>query len=147
VANEPELLIGRKGAVEKEAGGHRTSWLWVPLDGSPTTVGYQLQRAGEGGSGNAVATVPLADEATRNPPVRRRRLTLLVRRPVFDQRHLVRSAELAPADAVLHVEHKCRMRCTRPHAVMLPFAVTLPLGCPVNALGVEAHAPAAAEDS
>jgi hypothetical protein len=146
VANEPELLVGRKRTVEEEACGHRTSVLRVSLHGSPTKARNEIQRTGESGRSHAPAPVPLADVATRDPPVRRRRLTLLVRRTVLDQGQLVRSAELAPADAVLPVEHKCRVRCSRPHAVMLPFVVELPLRFPVTAFGVEGHAPAAAKD-
>ena len=100
-------------------------------------------------SSPAVATPwrrwPFADEVARNPPVGRGRDAFLVGGAALDPGHLAGYAELTPADTVFAVEDKRRVGCSRPHPFELPLAVQLRRGLLADPLGVEAHAPAAAE--
>src|SRR5580658_8959927 len=150
VTGEPELLVGRQGAVEEEAGGHRAGGFRVSLDTPPAQARDEIERAGQRRSGHTLPPVPLTDIAARDPPVRRGRPALFVRRPALDPRHLVGRAELAPADAVLPFEDK---RSVGPaladplflRGTFLRYAF-LPHGGP-RLIGVEPHAPAAAENT
>src|SRR5262249_11513022 len=105
----------------------------------------QAERTGQTGARDAPTTMPLADEVAGDPPVGRARATLLVLPAALDPRHLVRCAELAPADAVVAVEHEGGVRGALLHAFALPLAVQLGRRLLVGTFGVEADAPAAAE--
>src|SRR5262245_32778501 len=96
VADESQLLVGRQGAVEEEAGRNRARVLRVALDAAAAEACDQIQRSAERRRGDALATVPLADEVAGDPPVRQGRDALLVGRPVLDLRDFVRRAELTP---------------------------------------------------
>src|SRR5262245_55242665 len=65
---EPELLVGGQRPVDEESGGYRRGVLGVALDGSPTRLGDQLDRTGQRGTGDTLAPIPLAHEATGDPP-------------------------------------------------------------------------------
>jgi hypothetical protein len=65
---------------------------------------------------------------------------------ILDPRQLVRLAELTPANAVVTVEHERRVRGAGQHAVQFASALRRRRISAV-VLGMEAHAPAAAEDA
>src|SRR6516164_9813630 len=145
VTDEPELLVGRQGTVEEEAGGHRTGVLRVSLD-SPAAQGRdEIERTGEGRGGHALAPVPLTDVAARDPPVWRGRLAFFVRRAVLDPGHLAGRAELAPPHAVVPVVYEGGVRPALSHPALLGRTVVLWVRSGV--IVMEAHAPAAAEDA
>src|SRR5215510_1214894 len=73
VADESQLLVGRQGAVEEEAGRNRTRVLRVALYVAAAEVCNQIQRSAERRRGDTLAPVPLADEVAGDPPVRQRR--------------------------------------------------------------------------
>jgi hypothetical protein len=79
----------------------------------------------------------------RDPPVGQCRQALLVRGAVLDPRHLVGRAELAPAQAVVAVEHESRVRRAFPYPSKLTVAFRRGSASTVF---VESHAPAAPED-
>src|SRR5215472_6566596 len=145
VTDEPELLIGRQGAVEQEAGGHRVGALRVALDGPPAQTRDEIERTGERRRGHALTPVPLADVATRDPPVRRGRPTLVVCGAALDPRHLLGGAELAPAHAVVPLVHEGRMRPAISHPALLGRTVVAWVRSGIVVM--EAHAPAATEDA
>jgi hypothetical protein len=66
--------------------------------------------------------VSLADVATRDPPVRRGRLILFVRRAVLDARHFLGCTELTPAHTVVPVEDERRVSRSCPDAREFLFA-------------------------
>src|SRR5438094_2330016 len=103
VADESQLLVGRQGAVEEEAGRNRTRVLGIALYVAAAETCDQLESPGERRRGDALAPVPLADEVAGDPPVRQGREALLVGSPVLNLRHLVRRAELAPALTVVAI--------------------------------------------
>src|SRR5262249_61727545 len=105
----------------------------------------RIERAGGRPGCDARAPVPLADEVARDPPVRQARKALLVGGPVLDLRHLVGSAELAPAHTVVAVEHQGRMRPACPHPCELAFPVQRRLGSTV--VRMKAYAPATPENA
>ena len=147
VPGEPQLLVGRQRPVVQEPGGHRVGVLGVSLHGSPAKSGDQVQRAGERGGSHALTPVSLADVTARDPPVRWGRLAFLVGGAALDPRQLPGRAELAPAQAVAAVEDERRMCRSRTHAGQLAVTVQLRRGVLADALGMESHAPAAAEDA
>src|SRR4051812_28132964 len=108
VADESELLVGRQGAVEQEAGGNRTRGFGIALYLAAAETCDQLERPIERRRGDALAPVPLADEVAGYPPVRQGREGLLIGGPVLDLRHLVGRAELAPTHTVVAIEHQSR---------------------------------------
>ena len=110
VAGEPLLLVGRERPVEKEPGRHRGRVLRVALDPASAEAGDQGQRARQAGRGHTLTAVSLADVVARDPPVREVGEVLLVGHPVLDPGQLLGSAELAPADARVAVEHERRVR-------------------------------------
>src|SRR5213593_1839042 len=144
VADESQLLVGRQGAVEEEAGGNRTRVLGIALYVAAAETCDQLERAGERRRGDALTPVPLADEVAGDPPVRQGREALLVGSPVLDLRHLVRRAELAPTHTVVAIEHKGRMRPACPHACELAFPVQRRVAAFIR---MKAHAPTTPEDA
>src|SRR3989454_12714484 len=89
---------------------------------SPAEIRDEVERTRERRSRDTLAQMPLADEVARRPPVRQCRHALLIRGPVLDPRHLVGRAELAPAQAVVPIEHEGCMRRPCPHASQLPLA-------------------------
>src|SRR6266516_5981044 len=123
VADESQLLVGRQGAVEEEAGRNRTRVLGIALYVAAAETCDQLESPGERRRGDALAPVPLADEVAGDPPVRQGREALLVGGAVLDLRHLVRRAELAPTHTVVAIEHKGRVRPACPHPCELAFPV------------------------
>src|SRR6185437_847711 len=141
-----ELLVRRQRAVEEEAGRHKRRVLRISLDGAPAEAGDQLERALDSSGGDALAAVPLAHVAAGDPPVRRQPLlALLVRGPALDPRQVLRRPELAPAQAVVAVEDERGVCSAGPDELVLAVAVGLGR-LPIDALGVEPHAPATAED-
>src|SRR5205823_6037705 len=68
VTGEPELLVGRQGAVEEEPGGHRPGVLGVSLDGAPAQACDEIERTGERRRGHSLAPVPLPGVAARDAP-------------------------------------------------------------------------------
>ncbi len=147
VADEAELLVGRERAVEEESGGHRARVFGVALDRPAAPARDEIERTGERCCGDALAPAALADEAAGDPPVGRRRASLLVGGAALDPRQLLGRAELAPAQAVLAVEDERRMGRSRADALQLPLAVESRRGLLADAGRVEAHAPTAAEDA
>ena len=143
VADESELFVRRESTVEKKAGRNGACVLRVALHPPPAEIRDEVERTRERRSRDTLAPMPLADEVARRPPVRQCRHALLIRGPVLDPRHLVGRAELAPAQAVVPIEHEGRMRRARPHASQLPL--TLRRHRPFVVF-VETHAPAAPED-
>src|SRR6266540_169270 len=143
VADESQLLVGRQGAVEEEAGRNRTRVLGIALYVAAAETRDQLERPGERRRGDALAPVPLADEVAGDPPVRQGREALLVGSPVLDLRHLVRRAELAPTHTVVAIEHKGRVRPACPHPRELAFPVQRRLAAVIR---MKAHAPTTPED-
>src|SRR5207253_8341739 len=87
VADESQLLVGRQGAVEEEAGGNRTCVLEIALYVAAAETCDQIERPGERRRGDALAPVPFADEVAGDPPVRQGREALLVGSPVLNLRH------------------------------------------------------------
>ena len=90
--------------------------------------------------------MPFPHEATGDSPVRRRGPVLLVCGPVLDPWYLVGLAELTPPDAIVSVEDKRGMSGSGMDALLLALSVEV-RSAPGNSLGMESHAPAAAEDS
>src|SRR6266542_268741 len=144
VADESQLLVGRQGAVEEEAGGNRTCVLGIALYVAAAETCDQFERPGERRRGDALAPVPLADEVAGDPPVRQGRYALLVGSPVLDLRHLVRRAELAPTHTVVAIEHKGRVCPACPHPCELAFPVQRRLAAVIR---MKAHAPTTPEDA
>src|SRR5262249_46263904 len=144
VADEAQLLVGRQGSVEEEAGRDRTRGFGIALHLAAAETCDQVERPFEPRRGDALAPVPFADEVAGDPPVRQSREALLVRGPVLDLRHLVRRAELAPTHTVVAVEHESRMRPARPHPCELAFPVQRRLAAVIR---MKAHAPATPEDA
>src|SRR5690348_11986315 len=142
VADEAELLVRRERAVEEEAGGYRRAVLGIALDRSPAEAGDELERAGERCARHARASMALADEVAGDAPVGRGRLRLLVGRAALDAGELVGRAELDPAQAVVAVEHERGVGGAGADALELAHPVDLRRGV-ADAVGVEAHAPAA----
>src|SRR4029450_9957591 len=139
VADESQLLVGRQGAVEEEAGRNRTRVLGIALYVAAAERCDQLERPGERRRGDVLAPVPLADEVAGDPPVRQRREALLVCSPLLNLRHLVRRAELPPTHTVVAIEHKGRMRPACPHPCELAFPVQRRLKAVIR---MKAHHPA-----
>src|SRR5215217_6574985 len=144
VADESELLVGRQGAVEEEAGRNRTSGVGIPLYLAAAETCDQIERPIERRRGDALAPMPLADEVAGDPPVRQGREALLIGGPVLDLRHLVRRAELAPTHTVVAIEHQGRMRPACLHPCELAFPVQRRLAAVIR---MKAHAPATPEDA
>jgi SAM-dependent methyltransferase len=150
VTGEPELLVGRQSAVVEEAGGHRPGGLGVSLDRPPAQARDEIERAGERCRSHALAPVPLTDIAARDPPIRRCRPAFFVRGQALDPGHFLGCAELAPADAVLPLENERGVGFALPDPLFLRSTFlrhTLPHIVGPGLSGVEAHAPAAAEDA
>src|SRR6266540_1144106 len=112
VADESQLLVGRQGAVEEEAGRNRTRVLGIALYVAAAETCDQFESPGERRRGDALAPVPLADEVAGDPPVRQGREALLVGSPVLNLRHFVRRAAVirmkahaptTPEDAVIRL--------------------------------------------
>ena len=144
IPDEPKPLVCRGRTIEEEARWHRCGVLGISLDGSPAEFRDQIERTGERRGGNALTAASLSDVATPDPPIWRGRSTLLVRSPVLDPGHLVGRPELAPADAILPVEDERGMGRSCPNTSELPTAVHARRV--LGVVGVEAHAPASAED-
>jgi hypothetical protein len=70
VADEPELLVGRKSGC-REPVGHGTGVLRVSLEASPAQARDEIDRTGERRAGQALTPAPLTDVATSDPPVGR----------------------------------------------------------------------------
>src|SRR3954453_15013044 len=62
VADEPELLVGRQGAVEEEPGSDRTPGFGIAPGLRAAEMGDQIERPIERRGGDALPPVPLADE-------------------------------------------------------------------------------------
>src|SRR5262245_50188805 len=105
VADESEPFVRRQSTVEEESRRNRAGGLRVALHPPAAEIRDEVERTRERRGGDALAPVPLADEVARDPPVRQCRQALLVRSAVLDPRHLVGRAELAPAQAVVPIEH------------------------------------------
>ena len=88
---------------------------------------------------------PLTDIAARDSPVWRGRPAFLVRCPVLDPGHFAGCAELAPADAVLPVENERGVGFALSDSLFLRSTFLRHVG--PRFFGVEAQAPAAAEDT
>src|SRR5690606_27870690 len=87
VLGEPQLLVGREGPVEEETGRDCTSRLREALHHTTAPNGDEVQRPGQGLSGDALTAVTPADVKARDPPIRRRRgRRLLVGGPALDPR-------------------------------------------------------------
>src|SRR5262249_4610838 len=140
-----ELLVRRERAVEEEAGRHGPRSLRIALDRAAAEARDKVERARDRGGRHAAAAQPLADEAAADPPIRHCRETLLVRGAVLDLGHLVGSAELGPAETVVSVEDERCVSGSRANARELALAVDARGVLAV--VGVEPHAPAAAEDA
>ena len=110
VANEPESFESRQSAVIEEARGNGACGLGVSLDPAPTEFGDEIERPRECRCRDTLTPESLADVVARDPPVRQVPQALLVLGTVLDPRHLVGRAELTPAQTVVAVEHKGRMR-------------------------------------
>src|SRR5262252_476481 len=95
VADESQLLVGRQGAVEEEAGRNGARGFGIALHLAAAETCDQFERPFEPRRGDALAPVPLADEVAGDPPVRQGREARLVGGTVLDPRLLVRRAELA----------------------------------------------------
>src|SRR5512133_1692730 len=144
VPDESQLLVGRQGAVEEEAGRNGTRVLGIALYLAAAETCDQLERPGERRRGDAHAPVPFADEVAGDPPVGQGRYALLVGSPVLDLRHLVRRAELAPTHTVAAIKHKGRVRPACLHPCELAFPVQRR---PAAVIRMKAHAPTTPEDA
>src|SRR3954453_6339147 len=144
VADEPERLVGRQGAVEEETGSNRTRGFGIALDLPAAETSDQIERPMERRRGDALAPMPFPDEVAGDPPVRQGREALLVGGPVLDLRHLVRRAELTPTHTVVALEHQGRMSPASPHPCELAFPVQRRLAAVIR---MKAHAPATPEDA
>ena len=147
ISTEPGLFEGRQRAVVEEAGRDRVGGFWIPFDRATAEARDQLECAGERSCRYAVATMALADEAARDPPVGQLVELLVVLLAVLDARYFVRRSELAPADALVAVEDERGMRSPGPHAVELLLSVRLRRVKMGSFFRVKSHAPAAAEDA
>src|SRR3954453_16396596 len=107
----------------------------------------EVDPSGEGGGGDPAPAPALADVAAGDAPVRQLGQALLVGGPALDPGHLVRRAELAPAEALVAVEDECGVRGAGTHPLQLPLAMEVCRGVLDASLGMEADAPAAAEDA
>ena len=146
VPREPELLVRRERAVEKKAGGHQIGVFGIALDTTTAGVSDEVEGPGESCCEDTLAPVTLADKAAGDSPIRQRDEFFLVGGSVLDPWQLVGSSELAPADAVRSVKDKRRMRGSSADAVVLALSIESRVA-PGDALGVDADAPASAEDS
>jgi len=147
VRSESRVFEGGEHTVVEEAGRYVAGGFRVALDGATAETGDQFERAGECSGGDSLAAMAFADVAAGDPPVGKLVQLLLVLLAVLDARYLVGWPELAPADAVIAVEDQRRVRGPGPDAVEFLLPVRL-RGVEVGGFfGVEAHAPAAAEDA
>src|SRR3954454_17671791 len=144
---ETQTLVRRQRPVVEETCRHRVRGLGKSLDGPTAESRDELERPGQRRGRHALTQDSLADVAAPDPPVRRARLTFLIGRAALDPRQLCWSAELAPAQAVLATEDESRVCLTRTHPLQLAFTVQPRGSVPADALGMERHAPAAAEDA
>ena len=67
VADESQLLEGRQGAVEEEAGRNRAHGFGIALYLAAAATCDQIERPIERRRGDALAPVPLADEVAGDP--------------------------------------------------------------------------------
>jgi predicted nucleotidyltransferase len=143
VADEAEAFVRRESAVIEKARRNGTCILWITLHPPAAKNRDEIQRTCERRSGDTVTPVPLAYEVARDPPVRQNREAFLVRGAVLDPRHFAGRAELAPAQAVVPVEHEGCMSRACPDASQLPLTLRR---LRASSVFVEPHAPAAPED-
>src|SRR4051812_9475559 len=144
---ETQLLVRRQRPIVEETCRHRVRGLGKSLHGPTAESRDQLERPGHRRGSHALTPVSVADVTAPDPPVRRVRLTLLIGRGALDPRKLCRSAELAPAQAVPATEDESRVCRTRAHTLQLAFTVQPRGSVRADALRMERHAPAAAEDA
>src|SRR3954447_7363788 len=145
-ALEPVLLEHRDGRVEEKRGGDLAvlDAFGEALHEAAAEAADQLQGPSEsGGCHPSPAVRPVYEEA-RDPPVRGVEQALEVHALVLDARELLRGSELAPADTGGVVVDERRVRATLAHAALLLGAVLRRRLGATDALGMEAHAPAAA---
>ena len=147
IANEPQMFVGGKCTVVQEPCRYRIRGLRVALNRAPAETGDQLERAGQCSCRDPLAAMPLADVAACDAPVWRGTLVPLIRGTVLDSRQFVWHTELAPADAVISVEHERCVRSPRQDADPLSFLLRCGLIVSSVVLGVKPHAPAATEDA
>ena len=148
VAGEAQPLVGRERAVEEEAGRHGGGVLGISLDSSAAVArrsGRAPRRAPRRRRPDAVGPFRRSSRRTVIPATLV--LTLRVGRAALDPRQLRGRAELAPAEAVVAIEDERRMCGAGKHTGELPVAVQRGRRPFADALGMEAHAPAAAEDA
>jgi len=98
----------------------------MTLDRSAAEAGDQIESAFQCRCRDALPSMALPDEMAGDTPVRRRRLALLVRRPVLDPGQLAGCSKLAPADAVVAVEDQRRVRCPALDSISLTVYATSP---------------------
>src|SRR5690554_5297059 len=144
VTLETELLESRQSTVEQEAGGHGVGRFGITLDATAPGGGDHLQRTGEGGLRDPLATVTAAHVEAGDPPVGEVALTgLLVVPLVLDPGKFIRRPELAPADAEVVFEHEGVVGGPLEDPESLALLVDRSSGL-AHAFGMKSHAPAPA---
>ena len=147
VAGEPELLVGRQGAVEEETCGNCVSAFWVALDGAAAEARDEVEGAGERGCGYALSAGGPCRRSNRRSASQARSVG-----PFSYAARFLMLAALRPVGRTGTSRHRHHRRTRVPHArfpreLESSFRSRFRRRLGSTAVRVKAHAPAAAEDA
>lgn len=131
--------------MEEKAGWYRGGVFGIALHATAALARNEIKSPGESRCPDTLAPVTLAHEATRDAPVGQRNQFLFVGGSILDPWQFGWSSVLAPADAVRSLKDERCMGRSLADALVLALAVERRVA-PCYALGMEADAPASAED-